>query len=964
MCQMAMAQKPLPNIVSDEDFLGRKFSRSVFDIEMDSNGFAFFAGVFGLFRFNGFKLKVGFAASKTEHDAIFGIHKDFYGDLWFHNSLGLSYFDGDSIRQYELPDSLNSRFRVGLESFYRDSNGTLHIAPRGHGYFTISNDGHVKEVIGRSSGIHGFGVTVLEDGTPFQFYISQKGRGSGGMDIYHFDQQQMRLLTHVQAPSPLFESSLVRHSDGSYFLSMGRHDIIQFSADTLISHTHFAHEVIKLFADSRGDLWVGTFNGGLFRANQGDLENLDCFLPRTSSAVVAEDQDGGLWLKSDSIGFGYLPQPSIPHYSARNGFAHFQDDVRIIRSENGVYALVHDEGIFKFQGDSIAEVPLPKEGGRLPCYDPTTDKLWVTYEGGISSWDGEKWTALQIDTNLLTHGAIVNLKRGADGRLLGATRREVFEMSEGQIKLISDPSQYSIQGFAVDSSGKVWVGCHDGLWVLEGKQFVRPFDPMPEDLKRPPQSLFFAQNAIWVQPATKPLYKIIGTDCQNVLDSNGQKVMTEHHTIAPNGDVWMRMGSASGTYLCRIRNGLAGEEVSYFAFDDRASWGSREASFEVTDKKVYSGSDNGLFVDEIANLQPENRTIKLVIEQVYVNRKAISNKRSHHLSYEENDLYIDFDGVNFRRLPHSYRHRLVGQDSVWFKAEFPQVQYTNLAPGDYQFEVQARLNEGKWGSSKTVEFHISPPFWQEWWFLVGVFIGVGLLFMAALYFRSRYVLSKEQRKSKAALEMAGLELRALKAQINPHFIFNAISSVLYYMSKHNTPDARSYLERFAQLIRTVLENSESSKVSLDNELQLMRHYISLESERFHGEPIEFQVSFERVDPKRALISPALFQPYIENSIWHGLKHKSECRRIAMHFARNDNQLAIEIEDNGIGRKRSQEMATGHKEDRSFGMMISSRRISVLNGRDAQQVHVIDLKDEHNNATGTRVMFSIPYESVG
>ncbi|MCO5935896.1 histidine kinase [Mucilaginibacter sp. RB4R14] len=211
--------------------------------------------------------------------------------------------------------------------------------------------------------------------------------------------------------------------------------------------------------------------------------------------------------------------------------------------------------------------------------------------------------------------------------------------------------------------------------------------------------------------------------------------------------------------------------------------------------------------------------------------------------------------------------------------------------------------------------------------------------------------------------IAETEMTALRAQMNPHFIFNCLNSIKLYTLENDSQTASEYLTVFSQLIRLVLENSQSEKVTLQKELETLRLYIQLEAMRFKNK-VRYQINVDpAIDQQFTDIPPLLLQPYVENAIWHGLMHKKEGGIIKIDVAQpSEHLLHIEITDNGVGR----ELAAAYKSksatrQKSFGLKITSERIDIINQLYEMEadVKIIDLKDSMNNAIGTKVTIQIP-----
>ncbi len=228
-------------------------------------------------------------------------------------------------------------------------------------------------------------------------------------------------------------------------------------------------------------------------------------------------------------------------------------------------------------------------------------------------------------------------------------------------------------------------------------------------------------------------------------------------------------------------------------------------------------------------------------------------------------------------------------------------------------------------------------------------------------------LLEEQRINTLTTEfeqkIAETEITALRSQMNPHFIFNCLNSIKLYLLENDPESASVYLTKFSKLIRLVLDNSRSERLTLDKEIETLRLYIEMEIMRFKEKvAYEMQVSTE-IDQQYIEIPPLLIQPFVENAIWHGLMHKEFGGKVSILVSLiEENMLEIQVIDNGVGREKSAEYksktATKHK---SFGMKVTNERIDLINQiyKTNAKVEIIDLYDNFKLAIGTKVLINIP-----
>lgn len=207
-----------------------------------------------------------------------------------------------------------------------------------------------------------------------------------------------------------------------------------------------------------------------------------------------------------------------------------------------------------------------------------------------------------------------------------------------------------------------------------------------------------------------------------------------------------------------------------------------------------------------------------------------------------------------------------------------------------------------------------------------------------------------------------LALKSLRSQMNPHFIFNALNSVNNYIAKKDELSANRYLSDFAFLMRSVMENSKHDFIPLTDEIKIIELYIKLEHERFKEKFVYKFVVDEDINTESFLIPPMLIQPYIENAVWHGLRYKEEKGKLEVELKQLNNHLEITIIDDGIGRKKSQELKTkNQQQNNSTGLKNIENRLKIIN-----EVHHLGIKVEVSDLipetqTGTSIKITVPLQ---
>ena len=266
-------------------------------------------------------------------------------------------------------------------------------------------------------------------------------------------------------------------------------------------------------------------------------------------------------------------------------------------------------------------------------------------------------------------------------------------------------------------------------------------------------------------------------------------------------------------------------------------------------------------------------------------------------------------------------------------------------------EQERELSQSKYSLALTEqELFEARTKWQKW-LIYSLIFGMALLALTAFFF---YRTNKQQKLTNNLLA-----LKSLRSQMNPHFIFNALNSVNNYIAKNDERSANRFLSEFSILMRAVLENSEEDFIPFSKELELLKLYVKLEHSRF-TEKFDYAIEVDdNVRIEEFEIPPMLIQPYIENAIWHGLRYKEEKGYLKIHITQpNEDLMVITITDDGIGRRKSEELKTqNQKKQKSKGMGNIKRRIGILNEMHRNKVDV-SISDLEADETGTKVVVKL------
>ncbi len=238
---------------------------------------------------------------------------------------------------------------------------------------------------------------------------------------------------------------------------------------------------------------------------------------------------------------------------------------------------------------------------------------------------------------------------------------------------------------------------------------------------------------------------------------------------------------------------------------------------------------------------------------------------------------------------------------------------------------------------------------------------LGLALLAFIIILFAIVLHRQARIESSRQNLL-LQQRLFRSQMNPHFIFNSLASVQNFIVKQDETRASIYLSRFSELVRSILNNSVEEQISLGSEISTIENYLELQKVRF-SEKFDFSLFIDKkLDLENTFIPPMLAQPFIENAIEHGIKHKEGKGKISIRFERKIDRLQLIVEDDGVGREKAREIRMQYDKDhKSFATAVTLERIAILNRKQKRNItmDIMDLKDEKGEANGTRIVFLLP-----
>jgi hypothetical protein len=334
-------------------------------------------------------------------------------------------------------------------------------------------------------------------------------------------------------------------------------------------------------------------------------------------------------------------------------------------------------------------------------------------------------------------------------------------------------------------------------------------------------------------------------------------------------------------------------------------------------------------------------------------------------SYKQNHLTFYFTGISTTYPEHlEYQFLLEGFDDDWKTITGSNsATYSNLPYKSYVFRVKAVNKEGLWSDEVSYAFSVKPPFWLTWWFIT-LEVLLALSIISYIIYNRRKVLKEKREREwfEVKSKMLALEQQSLNSSMNRHFIFNALNSIQYYINRQDRMAANRYLSDFAKLIRKNLDNTQENLTSLRDEIERLELYLKLEHMRFNDKFVYHINVDPQLDLDGTKVPPMLIQPFLENSIWHGLLPKSETGEVNLDIARVNGHLEFSVTDNGVGIEDSLKNKTTTDNHISKGMEITQSRLELIQKSTGQNIELRgpwQLSDEEGNSIGTKVQILLP-----
>lgn len=912
------------------------------------------------------------------------VYIDRHHTLWVGNELGLSRMDrrGGRFQPVRiLPDSLARPTLSAVGAFLEDSRGRFWIGTYS-GLVCYDRETHAHRLypLPGSAGGRPHPVTSLAEDHTGRIWVGCWGSGLNQFDpdsgVFH-PYKWNHFSPFTEAVNVVFSLAESKDGQGRYILWAGtsegllRIDSLPLSPahmswllpDPTYAHSLSGKQVSSLLVDEENMLWAGTENGlnEYLLRNQAFTHQFPVSGSVTRIWVDVTETPRHYFLASwYGAGLTELDERfrkirswlRVPPGSSDKDNGQISD---VLRAHDGTLWVATLGGLYHYDARHRKFFGFPRTGDA--AYRPATSRLTSLAE--------DKQGILYIGT----YGM------GMDSYDPGTGRFTHYPYHEGDSTGLPDRLVWSLYR---DREDRIWVLTDAGLALLDKKKRnFRRFTDHPGE----PESLRGRTPSGMIED-TPGVYWIATDKGLNRLDlAKGSSELFDEEAGLKDNDLLCLARDDAGFLWMGTHGGLSRFDPRTRRFANYGASNGLPMSHPfrtfVADghRRMLMGTD-GMWI----TFSPADFSRSVTPPEVYMSdftyaghplpvHGPLDSAGPIIVPYPANDFSVTYAAPEFSNGGAlRYAYRLEGLDDRWVNAGTRNfVSYANLAPGDYRLQVRVAGADGVWsGRRLSLAIRVLPPFWKTWWFGTGAVALVILAIYALFVYRVRRIRREEVSKTTQHKLMADMRLSALRARMNPHFMFNALNSIQQCIFTGDSPSAYKYLSRFSRLVRMTLEQTDHTLISLSGEIEMLTLYLQLESLRFQ-QSFHWEITHQDIETDFLHLPPMLIQPFVENALWHGLAHKQGEKTLYIRFRADDQFIYVEIEDNGVGREaagnRSAHNRTPH---RSVGIRIAAEQLDSVS-RLASLPSTMEVEDLQGpvgqegrpRAAGTRVRLTIP-----
>jgi ligand-binding sensor domain-containing protein len=946
-------------------------------INQDKNGCLWVGTLGGLARYNGKSFQTFSTDDGLFNNRISKIIR--IGEtIWMGHDGGVSRWYNGALRSWKLP-GVSASTSVSDVVWFKDK---LVIATNGGGLFYMQK-GKVQPLImnntaGWNTGDHTALNVQSDDDRRIRDLIvvnNELWLGTRGGVLKTTD---LKLFRHIRSLDAFNVSSFAKQDAQVWFTTFDG-EFVRFNTSNgsvkKVGGTDPTASLRSCITDASGCVWVAS-NTGVYRFRDGKrnlMLNASNGLPSDNIRTIFEDLHGNIWLGSEGKGLFKFSGGLFQFYNSQSGLS--SDLIlSVLKSKNGYWLGTYDKGILQMNRDGACRMVYPET-------DPT---IWCSMTGvNGSDWFGSSYGLIEIKktgqckvwhlNDGLPGDKITSLMpKGETGFYVGG-EQGVSVYMEGRFKRLPTREQTTVRSMC-KLNGTVYCAGDKGLYQIIDNTLI------PISIFRKP-SFSLASDGVkkmWIG-TEDGLYKFENGEVTQVKMADEASSRYVNFVYYENGKLFV--GTNNGLYVSfhsHDRNVL----FTHFGLDEGlVDLETNLNSFTIgPDGRAWFGTASGLVTFQTNELKPDKHTPGLMLKKILANYQEVNlsafqskeNSSMLEFPFRKNTLTFELDPVSLNHYEGLHiQYRLDGGENSWSPlTNNSTITFDNLAPGMYTLHARAIHHNGGKSRVLSIPFVIKTPFYRTWWFitLVAALLISGIWWVFSFWLRLERD-KNEREKLESTSRLLTLEQRSLNASMNRHFIFNSLNSIQYFINTQDRVSANRYLTNFAKLIRKNLDTSEEGNIiSLKQEIERLDLYLSLECMRFKDR-FEYSIRCdERIDTEGIQIPAMLLQPFIENSIIHGiLPNEHRKGEIDVDISMNMSVLTISITDNGMGIDASMESKKWKDGNhRSQGMELIEKRMEIIRKLTNRKMILQPARQLYNREgeiAGTRVVVIIQAENL-
>lgn len=929
-------------------------SNAVYDVFQDKIGFMWFATQEGITRYDGAEFKTYKCAAQVS-TAGSSIKEDKYGRIW--------YEDFDGRLYYVFRDSLHALAQKSIFNYAPFALTDKHlmvIQNASIGIYDLESLKYLKS-IDLPLNINYFEAScALEN----DFYFIMKD------SIYHIN-HNMRLTSNgflvgkgevtkrISATDSLvFVSSKLNSKNTLYVFdrNLQQPRTVKINGPKLINGTSYIDD----------KFWIHTSNGSYRYSSKGHMPEAQLLSGKSISNLV-KDRQGNFWFSSTSEGVFLIPNLEQKFFLT----ADF-NPIKIVKS-NLNYLCANRQGSFiQFEPSNPSVFNFHSKGTSISelyylYADTTTNDIIYSAKGmnffpkgrltKPTEYDAALKEIVRIDNQyyaFVANNFCALIKAPSYRNNLTSPWDSSYNHNKK-----THGNDFSIllgnirgRAIAYDKSTKsIYCSGNSGFFKITPEKTYA--------LKNKGQEFYATkivifESEVFALDTKGNFYKIVGDDTFVLLNEQLGFAHNEIKFVRQFGSKLLIMDNRYISYvnLKKLQGHILDISIRPSLVND----------LYLENDKVYILVKEGIVETKLNFSNPNKSRANFHINGLKANDILHEDYQNMVFDHNQNDIDIHFSILDFGSVQTKSLYYKFNEEG-WkiISTESRNLQFKSLAPGEYTvaFKLGDELLKEK------ISFSIDAPFWKKWWFIFLCFNGLGVL--AYSYYKWQIALLSRQIKllrEKVELEqsLGKSILTSIKSQMNPHFFYNALNTIQAFIFTNDKKNASVYLNKFSKLTRMILEMSEQEFIPLQEEIQALTLYLELEKMRFDDD-FEFFLKLDHsLDIDMIKIPSMLIQPYAENAIKHGLMHRKGRKTLLLQMDLDGHYLVVTIDDNGIGRAKSEDMKVQQKEKHtSFSTRANEQRLEILNRNRSQKVvvEIEDKLDENQNALGTKVRLFIP-----